>query len=432
MPGIYRSKNIVVFILIFLFRGNAFCQTEAINAWNGKIYKIEINGGGQLHFVKAKYSLFIPKECNKVAGVLIHQHGCTMEGTGEPIVTDIQYQAFAKKWNIAVLAPDMTPHQKNCMEWSDIDNGSEEALFTALDSLGYKSGHNEIKNVPWLLWGHSGGGNWVLSMLNKHPDRVIALVGYSAAFDIPYDYPPAAYKVPLLLRHAGDNDYEKCWLTAVNNFAKLRNENGLIAIAHNLHQNHNLSYIRYISLAFFESALKQRLPRTGTKMKDMDERKEWLGDTAITNGVFNIYKGAAFKGNKKALSWLPDSLFAIKYREYVLTGTLQDDTAPPSPYDATFSFQSDTCAMQWKADADVESGIRCFNIYQNGKLFMRYPEEGDFQKFDLNGDNPIPQVAPPMRINIPGVKISSGLLEITTVNRQGLESLKTIVRIYKK
>ncbi len=427
--SIYRLKKIAVaVILIFIFRGTAFCQTEVTNVWNGKIYKIEINGGGRLHFVKAKYSLFIPEECNRVAAIFIHQHGCTMEGTGEPIVTDIQYQAFAKKWNVAVLAPDMTPHQKNCMEWSDPDNGSEAALFTALDSLADKSGHQEIKNAPWLLWGHSGGGNWVLSMLNKHPDRVMALVGYSAAFDIRYNYPPGAYKVPVLLRHAGDDDYEKCWLTAVNNFSKLRNGDGLVSIAHNLHQTHNFSYIRYVSLAFFEAVLKQRLAEAGKEMKDMDRKREWLGDTAVINGVFNIYKGATYRDDKTALSWLPDSLFALKYREYVLSGTIQDNTAPPSPYDATLHLQSGNCVIQWKADADIESGIKCFTIYRNGKFLMRYPETEDFQRFDLNGDNPIPVSPPEMRITVSGIKISaSDLLEITTVNRQGLESSRTVI-----
>jgi len=40
-----------------------------------------------------------------------------MEGTGEPIVTDAQYQAFAKKWSLAILAPDLYPKAgKDCFD----------------------------------------------------------------------------------------------------------------------------------------------------------------------------------------------------------------------------------------------------------------------------------------------------------------------------
>jgi pimeloyl-ACP methyl ester carboxylesterase len=424
---------ILVIILIVLLANKG--QSQPIELWNGNIYTNLIPGNGNYQFSSARYTLFIPKGINQIRGILIHQHGCGMEGTGGPITTDIQYQAFAQKWELAILGPDMYPHEKKCFEWCTPENGSEESLFAALDSLSLMSGHDELKIVPWLLWGHSGGGHWSLSMLNKYPERIIAVVTYSAAFDSTFNYPQAAAKVPVLLRHAGEGDinanWAKCWLTAVHQFSVLRNMNGFASITFNQDQTHNFSYIRYMAIPFFESVLPQRLPLNGSsKLRDMDTTKAWLGDT-ITNGMVHVYKASDFAGNKLAMSWLPDSTCAAKYQEYITSGTIRDHTAPLAPFNVKIkTLQPKGTEITWEADADIESGIKYFNIYKKDQLLGRYPVSTDFQTFDTNGDNPIPPIAPDMHFQISKViRARSYKFEITTVNREGLESPKaTVVR----
>lgn len=431
---VFHKRRMTYFLLIgfFAFLEAESCFAQSFELCDRNIYTTIISGGSDYQFQIAHYTLFIPKGLINIRGILIHQHGCTMEGTGQSIATDIQYQAFAKKWDLAILGPDITPHEKKCMEWSNPDNGSEDALFVALDSLAMKSGHPEINTAPWLLWGHSGGGHWVLSMLSKHPDRIIAVVSYSAAFDPSFNYPESAAKVPVLLRHAGEGDinesWAKCWATAVHQFSTLRNKNGLASIVHNLNQTHNLSYIRQMAIPYFESVLAQRLPCQGFKLLDMDITKAWLGDTAA-NSNMKIYKASTYSGSALALSWLPDSVCAAKYKEFILSGTIQDKTAPPSPYDVNMkAFSPDSITITWKADADIESGIKCFNFYKNDKFLLRYPTNKNFQSFDSNGDNPIPAVAPEMRIQISRITFSKDdIFKISTVNGEGLESLSLTV-----
>jgi pimeloyl-ACP methyl ester carboxylesterase len=386
-------------------------------------------------FESARYTQFVPKGLKLIKGVLIHQHGCTMEGTGIQVATDVQYQAFAKKWGLALLCPDIYPHGKNCFEWNNPQNGSESSLFAGLDRLAAISKHPELINAPWLLWGHSGGGHWSLSMLRKHYNRIIALVAYSAAFDSTFNYPPTAAKVPVLLRHAGDGDltasWAKCPLTAIHNFERLRRLNGYASIAHNLKQTHNLSYIRYMAIPFFEAVLAQRLPLNGGFiLRDMDENKAWLGDT-IPNAGGRIYKASSFTGNKLVMSWLPDSTSAAKYLEYINTGTVSDHTPPPAPFHCTIkSTKTKDIEILWEADADIESGIKYFNIYKNGKLLNRYPNDFDFQYFNTNGDNPILPLAPDLRYLIRSSKgyLKSDIYKVSMVNHAGLESEQTLAK----
>ena len=163
---------------------------------------------------------------------------------------------------------------------------------------------------------------------------------------------------------------------------------GLASIAFTPDQNHNLSYVRYMAIPYYEAVLAQRLPDVGSfRLKDMDQRKAWLGDTT----THQVYKLSGYTGDKQGMSWLPDSTTADKWREYVTTGTVTDKTTPPAPECVEIkSTDSVTIDLYWKANADIESGIKYFNIYKNDQLVKRYPTTGSFQSFDTNGDNCFP------------------------------------------
>ncbi len=387
----------------------------------GKIYSVSISNQAYA-FDHADYSVFIPDGVPYLRGIFIHQHGCTMEGTGAPAAYDIQYQEFAKKWHLALMGPDIYPKNGgDCHQWVNPEDGSGSALFAALDSFSVVTHHGELKNAPWLLWGHSGGGYWVLAMLKNFPERILAAVSYSAAFDPNWNFSTAAAKVPLMLRHAGrgdvNEDWAKCWLTAVHTFSTMRNMNGFASIAHNLHQNHNLSYLRYMTIPFYEAVLTQRLPHENSfVIRDMDTTKAWLGDT-LTN---NIYKSSTYPGDKKSMSWLPDSVYALKWREYVKTGTVQDSTPPHKPCLVEITDKDKTHkSIRWKSEADYESGIKLFKIFKNNKLFTNIK----YQTFDTNGDNCIPVKLPKLQLVI----TKADTWSITSVNNFNLESAPLLI-----
>lgn len=399
-------------------------KTQVIQSSAGKIY-LTTQTNPKYRIDSARYAIFIPQGVSAIRGVFIHQHGCTMEGRGMATAFDIQYQAFAKKWQLAIVGPDLYA-KNNCHDWKDPASGSAAALFAALRTIGRQSEHPELNTAPWLLWGHSGGGYWSQAMLAAYPQRVLALFSYSPGLDAQFPYPPAALQVPVMIRHAGPVGDACCWQTAFHTFHELRGQQGLAAIAYTRFQNHNYSFVRYMAIPFFEAVMRQRLPElpeTDYKaMRPMDVKKAWLGDTAS----LNIYPLNRYPGNPLSAAWLPDSIAATLWREYAITGTVVDHTPPPPPFGASIHRRHNmTVELKWKADADIGSGISHFNIYKGDQFVGRFPATGSYQQFDTNGDDAYPLNLPPLQTDISLPWNDSSKIYISTVNQFGLESQRT-------
>lgn len=423
--------KIIFFCLIIGFcshtsiPASVHAQANVLPIDAGKIYQLTLRSDSYW-FDHADYSIFIPEGVTAIRGVFVHQHGCTMEGVGASSAFDIQYQALAKKWSLAVVGPDLYPKQgRNCFDWIEPESGSAQALVEVLEMVGQSSGHPELKDAPWLLWGHSGGGYWTLAMMRDYPERILAAFAYSPAFDPQWDFPEAAAKVPLMIRHAGKNDFNgdaaNCWNTALNTFSKLRKMNGHVSIACNDDQNHNFSYVRYMAIPFYESAMAQRLPdKLSDKLRNIQPESEWIGDTLN----YNIFKASTFTGDQSAMCLFPDSLAAAKWREYVITGTVADRTPPPAPYDVRINrVGGNQAELTWKADADIESGIRHFIIRVNGHPAAHLPSSDVYQRFNTNGDNAIPFCPPELKCNIFVPHGETGCtVSVSTVNHFNLES----------
>ncbi|PIF02397.1 MAG: hypothetical protein CR996_00535 [Draconibacterium sp.] len=403
-------------------------KASSVKTYSDTIVRITLKGADYSFVDSMAYGVYIPTRKESLRGVLILQHGCGMEQFGITRPYDLQYQAFARKWRLAVIE---TALYGSCELWRDPDSGTANALFEVLDNVGIQTGHPELNTVPWLLFGHSAGGYWTLAMLKAYPERIMAAVCYSAAFDPKWDYPETVAKIPVLLRHAGPTDANDdgilCWQTAVHTFIKLRKMDATVSVAYNAGQNHNLSYIRYIAIPFYEAVMKQRMPNENDiNMRDIDRSKTWLGDTLS----LQLYKESEYIGNKGGLCLFPDETTAKNWKEFVTTGTVTDKTPPPPPYNVKVRWRDNALEVTWEADADIESGIARFNIYKNGKLIGKIPETGTYQIFDTNGDNTVPVKVPEMKFEITGVEDLETTISVEAVNHFNLVSEKTEV-VYK-
>ena len=126
--------------------------------------------------IAVTYTLWIPEGAPRLRGLIVHQHGAgtTASIEGSTAACDLHWQALARKWDCALLGPsyhvlnektDLTPGGSEW--WFDPRRGSEKTFFKALSELAAKSGHPELETIPWVLWGHSGGGIW--SERHDHP-----------------------------------------------------------------------------------------------------------------------------------------------------------------------------------------------------------------------------------------------------------------------
>ncbi|MDR2764867.1 MAG: Ig-like domain-containing protein [Tannerella sp.] len=403
-------------------------REQTAKTYGDTIILMTLKGADCLFADHADYGIYIPTRTEALRGILILQHGCGMEQFGITRPYDLQYQAFARKWKLAVVE---TALYGSCHVWRDPGAGTVAALLKVLNDTGEKTGRPELSAVPWLLFGHSGGGYWTLAMLKEYPERIMAAVCYSPAFDPQWDYPAAAAKVPLLTRHAGANDANadgtSCWATSVHAFQKLRNMDAPVSIAHNPAQNHNFSYIRYMAVPFYEAVMKQRMPEgNSTVMRDLDRTQTWLGDTL----TLQLYKESTYAGDKKGLCVLPDEATAQLWKEYVITGTVADKTPPPAPYNVKAKRNGGNIEVSWDADADIESGIFRFEIFKDGTPVGNLPKTGAYQQFDTNGDNTVPVETTEMKFEIVGGTDNAGhTIAVRTVNHFNLPSEKTEVQL---
>lgn len=339
------------------------------------------------------YTAWIPPEVKTVRGVIVHQHGCgkgACEG-GATAAYDLHWQALAKKWDCALLGPSY--HQEDgqdCRQWCDPRNGSEKTFLRALGDIAAKSGHPELAQAPWCLWGHSGGGFWASLMQTLHPQRIAAIWFRSGTAyatwekgDIPKPKIPAeALRIPMMCnpgaKENGDKKFNGAWTGTLAMFHAYRAQGAPIGFAPDPLTSHQCGDSRYLAIPFFDACLEQRLPAqdgpVDAALRPVDAGKAWLapllGHTARP--------ASEYKDRVEESVWLPDANVARDWSEYVQTGSTTDTTPPEAPSHIAVKPTCDGGGgflITWQAQADFESGLQQFVILRDGQEIGKVPEK---------------------------------------------------------
>jgi len=356
------------------------------------------------------YTIWIPPGVETLRGVIVHQHGCGKGSgvTGQTAAYDLHWQALARKWSCALLGPAY--HQltdNDCRHWCDPRNGSDAAFQKALAHFAAASKHAELTTVPWALWGHSGGGFWSSLMLTLHPERIAAIFFRSGSAyavwergEIPKPtLNPEVYEVPFMfiggVKEAQDKSHGPARLGDLAMLRSWREHGAPGGRSIDPLSGHECGNSRYLAIAFFDSILAQRLPKSGNLLQPVDLKKAWLA----TPDLSTAQPIDAFSGNKAEALWLPDAEFAKAWMSYNKTGQPDDTTPPPTPTKVRLSASGE---LSWNAEADLESGLAGFIIERDGKEVARLPEKPVgkigvplFQGLN-GGDTPV-LAAPPMQ-----------------------------------
>lgn len=328
------------------------------------------------------YTLWVPPTAAPLRGVIVHQHGCGSGACkgGATAAYDLHWQALARKWDCALLGPSY--HQEdgqNCADWCDPRRGSEKAFLRALADLAAKAGRPEIAQVPWALWGHSGGGTWASRMTALHPDRVVAAwlrSGTSFGAKNAEEIPTAALRVPVMAnpgaKEKGDKRFDGAWTGTFAMFQRWRALGAPIAFAPDPRTNHECGDSRYLAIPWFDALLALRLPDApGGPLKPVDPSSGWLatplGDVAVP--------AERYDGTREEAVWLPNERVANAWSEYVKTGAVSDDTPPEAAVELKAERTDAGVALTWSVLADLESGVRAFVILRDGRELASYPEK---------------------------------------------------------
>lgn len=336
---------------------------------DGTVYQVHYPGmtaDGELSLA-VDYYLWVPSGAKKLRGVIVHQHGCGPGASlgGRTAADDLHWQALARKWDCALMGSSYDPRKgANCRLWCDPRNGSDARFLQSLAHFADVTGHAEVDDVPWCLWGHSGGGFWASLMQVAHPQRIVAIwyqsgtaYGYWMKGDIPTPIiPEAAYGVPAManpgLKEKTDKRFHVGWegITAMRE--DYLEHGAFFEFAPDPRTSHETGDSRYLSIPFFDFWLDHRLPAAdapdAAALQPIDEgRRDW----------------------PKAM--------AAKLDEFVRTGAVGDTTPPPAPRAVHASRDAATgqVTITWDAFADFESGVQCFVIERGGQKIGQVPEK---------------------------------------------------------
>lgn len=352
-------------------------------------YEAATEQGGLIFPVN--YALWVPPGVERLRGVVVHQHGCG-EGSCRSGLTgawDLHWQALAKAHDCALLSPSYEqPEGADCQRWCDPRNGSAAAFLRALRDLGEKSGHPELSEVPWALWGHSGGGHWAGGMVLLYPERVAAAwlrSGVPLLQTDPgragiraHELPEAALSVPMMCNlgtqegvTVKDGRFAGVWPANETFFRAVRGRGGLIAVAVDPLSSHDCGNQRYLAIPWLDECMKRRLPAARTVdagLRRLSLEDAWLAP--VLGGA--AVSAAGFQGQVNELGWLPGELTARRWEQYVRDTRVSDLTAPPQPLNLRVRGKE----LTWECEADLESGLAGFVIERDGRELVRLPEQG--------------------------------------------------------
>jgi hypothetical protein len=323
--------------------------------------------------------------------------------------------------------------------WCDPRNGSDQTFQKALTDLATQSHHPELATVPWALWGHSGGANWVGNMLALHPDRIAAawlrsgtprIAPRDGSAATPVELPAAACAVPTMCNLGTregvtekDPRFGGLWPNVQKFFTDSRGQGALIGVAVDPNSSHDCGNSRYLAIPWFDACLTARLPDQAgdAQLKPMPTDGAWLapllGDAA--------QPAAQFSGDAKAAVWLPNERVAKAWAEYAKDGNVSDATPPPAPTDAKLTGNE----LTWNVEADLESGLASFIIERDGTELAHLPDKPTGRVigrpiFQKNGysDSPTPPLAEMHFTDSTANPGEKHTYQIIAVNSAGLKS----------
>jgi hypothetical protein len=241
--------------------------------------------------------------------------------------------------------------------------------------------------VPWCLWGHSGGGFWASLMQVAYPERVVAVWLRSGTAFAAWekgeitkpDIAEAVYAVPVMCnpgaKEEGDKRFSGAWTGKLAMYRAYRAHGAPVGFALDPRTGHECGDSRYLAIPFFDACLAQRLPdkdADGQKLKPIDPKAAWLG-TPRSDKAEPV---ASYTRKTDEAVWLPNERVAKAWAEYVQTGSVNDATPPPAPFNVKVSATTGQGAeITWEAEADLESGLQSFIVQRDGKDLAQVPEK---------------------------------------------------------
>lgn len=228
------------------------------NAATADTYEITLEPG--VVYNMAAFKLWHKPDADRIRGILMLNPGSNGDGRG--MVDDSFWQGFASKHDLALMGTYFTDHRHVNMMIEDyikVGEGSGQALLDAIDQFAKDSDHQELSYAPFLLWGHSAGGELNHEIAAWMPERVIAYVVNQGGYYYSSVPPEATRKTPGLY-FVGLSDLVSRNSIIKGIFTTNRRAGALWTYVEEKGVGHEVVGSRDLALIFYEEVMAKRLP----------------------------------------------------------------------------------------------------------------------------------------------------------------------------
>jgi len=269
---------------------------------------------GAIHNMAA-FKLWVNPEVKKIRGILILNPGSN--GDGRNNVEDEYWQAFANKHDFALMGTYLTDHRHPNMmieEYIRVSQGSGQAMLDAIDHFATESGHAELSHAPFLLWGHSAGGELNYEIAAWIPERVIAFVVNHGGYYYSSIPPEATRQTPGLF-FVGLDDLPSRNAIIKGIFLTNRRAGALWALAEEKGVGHEVVGSRDLAVEFYEAVMKKRLPENAMGYESLRPLTEDTGTLAsiYTHAITQLSADV----KREETSWMVSAELASSWQVFV-------------------------------------------------------------------------------------------------------------------
>lgn len=253
-------------------------------------------------------TVFIPEAVKRIRVVVV----AFRWGSGSLVYADAAIRKMCETLDAALLLADyatVTTPTNN----SPRHDGAA-ALLVMLDRLAQESRHEELKEAPLVLVGHSAAASLPGIFAATYPGRVVAFVRYHAGMlaVLGGDVRVLSGIPALFLIQQGDDGYDNVpptWRSR-EYWRSGRAAAAPWTYVMDPTADHGsaeaLRTAERLLIPWLTAVVHQRLPRNGASLRPLPDNAGWLGD--LDTGQIAPY--SQFSGSKSAASWLPDEAAA--------------------------------------------------------------------------------------------------------------------------
>ena len=222
--------------------------------------------------------------------------------SGEQLAEHPRWIDLADNTGGAIIACtfEARPKGDKSIHYAAANYGSGKALESAVEIFSHRSSKPEIKNLPFLMYGHSAGGQYAYGFSCYHPHRLIAFVSVKGGIFFPEPM-EETYQVPGLII-SGEKDLDRRRTAIRSLFESHRKHGAPWCWMEEKNKGHKEEACLSIAIPYVQSILDLRLENNPKQLKKIQPSAGiWLdmGAQKITPDPLEIAE------KEINLGWLP-------------------------------------------------------------------------------------------------------------------------------